>query len=125
MGGINEKLLVSFDVNSAKMNLIFADNSIERFEKYEDKPLTTEELKSYTGSFYSDELETSYTVSLKDGTLYGYHNRFGEFEIQVLKKDVVNWSGMAISKYKRNENGNIVGFAITMNRIRNLWFEKK
>lgn len=125
MSGINEKLLVKFDVNSAKMNLFFADNSVELLEKYEDKPLTTEELKSYTGSFYSDELETFYTITLKDGTLYGYHSRFGEFEIQVLKKEVVSWSGMAISKYKRSENGNITGFSVTMNGIRNLWFEKK
>ncbi|WP_338813621.1 serine hydrolase domain-containing protein [Bernardetia sp. Wsw4-3y2] len=123
MGGINEKLVIKFDIHSAKMTLIFANNSTETFEKYEDKLLTLEELKSYTGDFYSSELETFYTITLKDKSLYGYHSRFGEFEIQVLKRDVVNWSGMAISKYKRN--GNSIGFWVTMNGIRNLWFEKK
>lgn len=125
MGGINEKLLVKFDVYAAKMNLFFADNSVEPFEKFEDKPPTTEELKSYTGSFYSNELETTYTVTLKEGNLYGYQSRFGDFEIQVIKKDVLSWAGMSISKYKRNENGDITGFSVTLNRIRNLWFEKK
>ncbi len=123
MGGINEKLVIKFDIHSAKMTLIFANNSTETFEKYEDKLLTLEELKSYTGDFYSSELETFYTITLKDKSLYGYHSRFGEFEIQVLKRDVVSWSGMAISKYKRN--GNSIGFWVTMNGIRNLWFEKK
>ncbi|WP_338791705.1 serine hydrolase domain-containing protein [Bernardetia sp. MNP-M8] len=123
MGGINEKLVIKFDIHSAKMTLIFANNSTETFEKYEDKLLTLEELKSYTGEFYSSELETFYTITLKDKSLYGYHSRFGEFEIQVLKRDVVSWSGMAISKYKRN--GNSIGFWVTMNGIRNLWFEKK
>lgn len=123
MGGINEKLRINFEGD--KMILTFADNSTELCEKYENKPLSAEELKSYTGTFYSAELETYYTISLKNGSLFGYHSRFGEFEIQILKHDVLSWAGMCVSKYKRNENGDILGFTITMTRIRNLWFEKK
>lgn len=125
MGGINEKLLVKFDVNTNTMKLISADNSIDVFEKYVDKPLLTEDLKEYTGTFYSSELETFYTISLKEDKLIGYHSRFGEFDIQILKQDVLSWSGMAVSKYKRNKNGSITGLTITMSRIRDLWFEKK
>ena len=125
MGGINEKLRVHFDVNTNTMKLISADSSIEVFDKYEDKKLSTQELINYTGTFYSPELEAFYTISLKDDKLMGYHSRFGEFDIEVLKYDVFNWSGMAVSKYKRNKKGTIIGFTITMNRIRDLWFEKK
>lgn len=125
MGGINEKLIVHFDVNTNTMKLISADNSIDVFEKYVDKPLLVEYLKEYTGTFYSSELETFYTISLKDDKLIGYHSRFGEFDIQILKQDVLSWSGMAVSKYKRNEKGIITGLTITMSRIRDLWFEKK
>jgi CubicO group peptidase (beta-lactamase class C family) len=125
MGGINEKLIVHFDVNTNTMKLISADNSIDVFEKYVDKPLLVEDLKEYTGTFYSSELETFYTISLKDDKLIGYHSRFGEFDIQILKQDVLSWSGMAVSKYKRNEKGIITGLTITMSRIRDLWFEKK
>lgn len=125
MGGINEKLLVKFDVNTNTMKLISADNSIDVFEKYVDKPLLIEDLKEYTGTFYSSELETFYTISLKDDKLIGYHSRFGEFDIQILKQDVLSWSGMAVSKYKRNKKRSITGLSITMSRIRDLWFEKK
>lgn len=125
IGGINEKLVLNFETNTNKLSLISADNSCTIFEKYEDKTPTIEELKAYTGNFYSNELETYYEINLKDGKLFGYQSRFGEFEIQILKKDVLNWSGMAISKYQRNKNGAFIGFNITMNRIRNLWFEKK
>jgi len=125
MGGINEKLVLKFETNTNKASLISSDNSISSFEKFEDKTPTIVELKAYTGSFYSNELETSYKISVRDGKLFGYHSRFGEFEVQILKKDVLSWSGMAISKYQRNENGDILGFTITMNRIRNLWFDKK
>jgi CubicO group peptidase (beta-lactamase class C family) len=125
IGGINEKLVLKFETNTNKLSLISSDNSSTTLEKYEDKTPTIEELKAYTGNFYSNELETYYKISLKDGKLFGYHSRFGEFEIQILKKDVLNWSGMAISKYQRNINGAFIGFNITMNRIRNLWFEKK
>lgn len=124
IGGINEKLVLKFENNNNRLSLITANSSITTFEKFEDKSPTIEDLKAYTGDFYSNELETFYKIGLKDGKLYGYHFRYGEFEVQILKKDVLSWSGMAISKYQRNENGNILGFTITMNRIRNLWFEK-
>jgi CubicO group peptidase (beta-lactamase class C family) len=124
MGGINDQLVLKFEKNSHKLSLISADNSISTFEKYEDKAPTIKELKEYSGNFYSTELETFYKISLKNNQLYGYHSRFGEFDISLLKKDVLSWSGMAISKYQRNKKGAIIGFNITMNRIRNLWFEK-
>ncbi|HEX8561929.1 MAG TPA: serine hydrolase domain-containing protein [Flavobacterium sp.] len=124
MGGIDETIRIKFEDRSNKMQLISSDSSIE-FEKYEDKATTIEELTSYTGKYYSPELETSYTISLKEGQLYGYHSRFGEFEINILKKDVLSWSGMLISKYVRDKNGKALGMKITMNRIRNLWFEKR
>ena len=124
IGGINEKLVLKFENNNNRLSLITANSSITTFEKFEDKTPTIEDLKAYIGDFYSNELETFYKIGLKDGKLYGYHFRYGEFEVQILKKDVLSWSGMAISKYQRNENGNILGFTITMNRIRNLWFEK-
>lgn len=125
MGGINEKLIIAFDIKKFKMNLISADSTITTFEKYDDKAQTIADLQDYTGTFYSPELETYYVISLKGDKLYCYHNRFGEFEAQILKKDVLSWSGMAISKYKRDENGEVTGLKITMSRIRNLWFEKK
>lgn len=125
MGGINEKLIVRFDIISNTMKLINADNSIDVFEKYVDKPILIRDLKEYTGTFYSSELENYYTISLKEDKLIGYHCRFGEFDIQILKQDVLSWSGMAVSKYKRNKNGSITGLTITMSRIRNLWLEKK
>lgn len=125
MSGINEKLIISFDKNNSKMSMITADNTVTTFEKYDDKAHTIKDLQDYTGTFYSPELETYYTISLKGDNLFGYHNRFGEFEIQTLKKDVLNWGGMAISKYKRNKNGDVIGFNITMNRIRNLKFQKR
>jgi len=125
IGGINEKLLLRFDTKNTKMELVSADDTVEVLERYEDKLQSVEGMSSYIGEFYSNELETTYTISLKDGKLYGYHSRFGSFEIQVLKDNVLEWSGMAISKYKRNKKGKVVGFSVTMNRIRNLWFEKK
>jgi hypothetical protein len=125
MGGINEKLVVSFDLSTDKMNLISANGTIDKFDKYNDQPLTTQDLQDYTGTYYSPELESTYILSLKDGKLYVYHSKFGEAEVQVLKKDVLDWSGSAISKYRRDKNQKIKGFEVSVNRVKNLWFEKK
>lgn len=125
IGGINEKMVLKFDLKSGTFRLTSGNGSVDLFEKYNDQPLTAEELKDYTGTFYSPELESTYTLSLKDGKLYVYHSKFGEAEVQVLKKDVLDWSGSAISKYRRDKNQKIKGFDVSVNRVKNLWFEKK
>ena len=91
-------------------------------------PVTSEDtdLSSYTGEFYSPELETTYVISEKDETLICHHPRIGDFEMMVLKKDVLkgNWP-FSIAKYSRDDNGVVTGIFVTNGRVRNLWFAKQ
>ncbi|OYU83054.1 MAG: hypothetical protein CFE24_13105 [Flavobacterium sp. BFFFF2] len=125
MGGRTAIIQLKFENSSHTMQFISSDHSIVTFEKYEDKVPTPDELTSYTGTYFSAELETAYTITLKDGKLAGYHSRFVEFDVQMLKKDIFSWAGMAVSKYVHDKNGKVLGFKITMSRLRNVWFEKK
>ena len=94
------------------------------FVQYDSTPTTKKQLQEYVGSFYSPELETTYLTSLINGNLIGYHHRHGEFYIELLKKNVTSWSGMAFAKYKRNINGKIIGISVSLNRINDMWFIK-
>ncbi len=96
------------------------------FENYEAQTITTKDLLSYTGKFYSPELEATYKIYLKNDTLYSHHARHGDFKIKVLKQDVLEgqWP-FHIIKYKRNKKGDVLGIYVSNGRVRNLWFEKQ
>lgn len=125
MLGSKPSLRVRFESNSNSMHLVSSENKNDSFIKYQDSPISLEQLQTYTGTYYSAELETSYTISLVAGKLIGYHSRFGEFEIQILKTDILSWGGMATTKMQYDSNGNCTGFLLSMNRIRDVWFERR
>jgi len=125
MLGSKPTLRIRFDKNSNSMRLLSTENMHDSFVRHVDSLISIEQLKTYTGTYYSAELETTYTISLVDGKLIGYQSRFGEFDIQIIKADVLDWSGLAFSKYVRDKEGKIIGFKISMNRIRDVWFEKR
>ncbi|TNE53850.1 MAG: class A beta-lactamase-related serine hydrolase [Bacteroidetes bacterium] len=125
LGGIKAQVLVQFQKGTKKMMTVKDGNKpIQTFEEYDDSPLTEREQQELLGKFYSSELETFYEVQMKNGQLIGYHSRHGEFPIAILKRDVCDWSGMAIVKYNRDESGVISGFLVNMNRVKNVWFQK-
>ena len=126
IGGIETVVSVEFEEGEKNKMIITDGNSLPKIlEEYDSSPLTTIEKEEYTGQFYSPELETTYTISLINDQLIGYHSRHGEFPIRLIKKDVTDWSGMAIVKYTRNEKGATNGFYVNMNRVENVWFQKK
>lgn len=126
IGGINALVIVQFELNTERQMIVTdGDNEPTHFSEYDSLPISIESLEAYTGEFYSKELETTYTISLREGTLFGYHSRHGEFEIGILKHDLTDWSGFATSEYKRDSNGKIEGFYVSLNRVREVWFDKK
>jgi hypothetical protein len=126
IGGIKTVVSVEFEEGEKNKMIITDGNSLPQIlEEYDSSPLITIEKEEYTGRFYSPELETTYTISLINDQLIGYHNRHGEFPIGILKRDITDWAGMAIVKYKRNKKGEIIGLYVDMNRVENVWFEKK
>lgn len=96
------------------------------FQNFEVLPITTNDLLSYTGKFYSPELESNYKIYLKNDTLFYHHARHGDFEMKVLKQDILEsqWP-FSIIKYQREKIGGVTGIYVSNGRVRNLWFEKQ
>lgn len=121
-------LKIKFTISSKQksMTVRVNDGVPSVFQVFEAQTITTEDLLSYTGDFYSPELETSYKIYLEDDTLFYHHARHGEFKIKVLKHDVLEseWP-VSITKYKRDKKGNVTGIYVSNDRVRNLWFEKQ
>ncbi len=126
LGGIKATVRVQFRKRDGViyMHVKDGEKAEQILEPYDISPPTLAEVTTYAGVYYSSELETSYTIMLNNEELIGYHSRHGYFPIEVLRKGLVNWSGMAVAKYKLDDEGKVLGFYVTMDRVRNVWFMK-
>ena len=82
---------------------------------------TAAELQAYAGAFYSEELDATFTVAVRDSVLM-LHRRGEEPEaLQPLERDEFTAQGVTF-RFQRGADGRIAGFALDQGRIRNLGF---
>lgn len=127
IGGIGSFVEVQFKTQNGLISMYVKDENkqSEVFNPYVNSSISESELKKYCGTFYSPELETRYTITLDGQKIIGNHKIFGFFNIEVLKIDVVDWSGFAIANYKKDKLGQVTGFFVSIDRVKNVWFEKE
>ena len=93
------------------------------------KPFDREsiQLADYAGTFFADELGTTYTLLVESDTLFATHLRFGSITLYPSGPDsfVANQWFIREVAFKRNETGEISGFRASNVRVRNLLFEKR
>lgn len=85
-----------------------------------------ESLKSYTGTYYSPELDTRYIFKVEDGKLIAKHQRHHDVELLPLQKDNLVGDAFFMSQVdvERWQSGEVRGIKVSNGRVRNLWFEK-
>ncbi len=89
---------------------------------------TPEELRTYVGKYYSEEVDTAYFLRFKNGKLFMRHeNPHRSYPKAALKptfKDrfqVERWN----LNFIRNKNEDIIGFKVNAGRVQNIFFEKQ
>jgi hypothetical protein len=122
---------VSFEILPDNRKVMMVQVNYEdpiRSESYDPPEMTRELLNSYTGRYYSPELDTHYSLYVQgDSLLMGNHSRHGDFEISIIREDDLEGKLSAFSeiKIKRDQKKRILGLLVSNGRVRNLWFEKQ
>jgi CubicO group peptidase (beta-lactamase class C family) len=119
-------------------DIYLADQFTEEKAKPETKPakkaktsessklvkLTPEQLKEYLGDYYSDELQVTFRLAIKEGKLQFVHRNAPENPLRPTLKDK-----FAVRRYKinfiRDEEKKLAGFTLDAGRVKNLRFDKK
>jgi hypothetical protein len=95
--------------------------------KLEDAPSPTPaRMAQVAGEYVSEELGTSYTVTLQDEGLAALHRRHGTIRLVPAWKDDFRGDAWFLQsvEFQRNENGEVVGLLVNAGeRNRNLRFE--
>src|SRR5208282_2431757 len=84
-------------------------------------------LEAFQGVYWSDELETQYTIKLKDGKLTAQHIRHGNIELLPTMQDQFatrEWF-MAQVKFQRDSSGQVSGVTLGGGRLTGILFKRK
>lgn len=82
-------------------------------------------LADFTGRFYSPELETFYTIDIKNDTLVAHHQRHNDLKLSPYKKDGFNANLLGSLDFTRDNKGKVTGLKASNGRVRNLVFNKE
>ena len=83
-------------------------------------------LAEFSGSFYSEELSTTYEFVVAGAKLMAKHSRHSDFELQPVKKDMFSGQVWFFGQveFVRDASNGITGCKVTNGRVRNLYFKK-
>ncbi|MEM1338196.1 MAG: serine hydrolase [Bacteroidota bacterium] len=109
-----------------KMIRTYDDGKMVTSESFDPNTLLPVDLSAYTGTYYSPELETIYSIRLEDEQLVAHHARHGALEMRLIKNDIflTQWPLRKV-EISRDKNGMVTGFFTSNGRVWNLWFEKQ
>jgi len=84
------------------------------------------QLGQFVGSYYSNELEATYRVTLENGRLMGHHMRLGDFNLSpdMIAVDTFGSAAGGSMAFYRDEQNKVIGFKLSGGRIRNIIFER-
>lgn len=82
-----------------------------------------EELEAFTGRYFSEEIETFYTIRLEEDHLVVDQRRMDEAEMTPGQEDEFSGGGLQFA-FERDRNGQVIAFYLSNGRSRNVRFEK-
>ena len=95
-------------------------------EDIKSEPLTPEQLIEFEGDYYTEELDTTYSISMHGNQLVAQHIRHDDILLTYADGHFLGntWFFPEI-RFTRDATGRVTGFKLTGGRVRNLHFEKK
>jgi hypothetical protein len=84
---------------------------------------------AYVGRYFSEELQTFYTIAAKDEQLVVRQQRLGTFPLTPIEADAFRVEFPAPLRFRirgtRDNAGNVTGFTVSFNRTHGVRFEKR
>ena len=94
-------------------------------ERTETAPLSPEQLSEFKGAYYTEELDTTYTIDVRGNRLVAQHRRHDDISLTYNDDHFVGDAWFFPEVYfTRDDTGQVTGFRLTGNRVKNLRFKK-
>lgn len=126
-----------FFVPQANARLVFERDASGTVDRVTLGPVTAKrippfapdaaQLAEYAGAYYSPELDTTYTLEVKEGKLVAQHPRNEPSTLTPVSTDRFNGNQWYFSgvRFTRDDQGKINGLLVSGGRVRNLRFNRR
>ncbi|HUF48589.1 MAG TPA: serine hydrolase [Vicinamibacterales bacterium] len=84
---------------------------------------TADELEAFVGRYFSEEVETFYTLTIEDDALVVRHRRLDQFRLRPGEADRFTGGPFTVA-FERDRNGRVIGFYLANGRTRDVRFER-
>jgi CubicO group peptidase (beta-lactamase class C family) len=84
-----------------------------------------DQLVPLAGAYYSDELDLPVTLVVRDGALVLERPRASDIRFGLLATDLFSSSDKILLRVQRDDRGAVTGFALSINRVRDLEFARR
>ncbi len=126
--GIDATVAFSADDNSKSTGAVHtqggSDIELTKLSPFAPTPL---QLEIYTGKYFSEELETFYTIIVKDSAIVAEHRNLKDIILSPVEEDAFSGdvSFMGDIVFKRNTQGIVNAFTVSNGRTKGIYFEKQ
>jgi CubicO group peptidase (beta-lactamase class C family) len=83
------------------------------------------QLARIAGNYYSTELDLPITIVARESALILQRAQFDELRFSPVSEDLFTNSDQMLLKVVRDDHGNVTGFRLTINRVRDLEFSRR
>ncbi len=99
------------------------NNRVDAFESVEAFAPTAQQLADFAGSYYSEEVDTTYRLTVEDGKLTVTDRNEQKLALMPTFRDA--FTGRFQAEFSRDAQGRITGFVVHAGRIRHVKFAKR
>ncbi len=120
----DDKIILKF-IND-KFSVVFGDSDETIYDKFNLVAPTKNKLNNYTGLFYNDELDVTYTFLIENDNLVTKNLKNGSITFYPIINDTFRSNTLMLSsiKFVKNAEDKIIGFTINTNGVKDLYFDK-
>jgi CubicO group peptidase (beta-lactamase class C family) len=113
------------NVSNGKTQLTIVNGTKETYNRVEKWTPNQEDLTSFKGDYWSDELETVYHLKVTDEKLTIQHRWLGDIILEPITQDLFKTDWGFNVNFVRNKEGEISGLSIYSGRTLNVFFQRK
>jgi CubicO group peptidase (beta-lactamase class C family) len=113
------------EIEGATLNQNGQQQHATRLEGYEAWEPAIDYLVGFEGRYFSEEIETFYTVMIEEAKLVMHQRRMGSIDLTPEKEDTFSATAIEFSiSFERDRNSQVIGFYLSNGRTRDVRFER-
>ncbi|MFK7954407.1 MAG: serine hydrolase domain-containing protein [Ekhidna sp.] len=119
---------VKFDSKSTPKTIeVIQGESTSNLLAFDKNAEWAKDLNVFKGNYYAAALDTYYSFTINQGKLIITHSKLDPITLNPRIPDLFTSDSSIYSSiaFKRNENGDILGFQLATQGIENIWFQKE